>query len=199
MGRALFVGAGASAEAGYPITARLTYPLADYIVNYRRHHRGETSRLYEYLGSIYCVEEAALERASEQWQQFLKSSVDGKLFPLETPTFLPSIIEIISMIDIALAEGWSFGPSRLARRGTGKGGRELVGNELRRVRERTIEALVIAFRRLRDVRDDELIKEFARQLNELDSVITTNWDILLDDALAACAALDAVIYSSIRS
>lgn len=164
------------------MTAWLTYALADYMVDYRKRHNGKTSRLYEYLGSVYNVEDAALDAASKQWRKFLKTA--GSSLP--SPIFLPSIIEILSIIDIALAEAWSFGPSRRPRDGRGIAFRELVGNELRRVRERAIEALVIAFRQLHQRRSNDLVVKLASQFQEHDSIVTTNWDILLDDAILVC-------------
>ena len=186
MARAFFVGAGASAEAGYPITALLTYAVADYVVEYGRRHNGETNRLFEYLGSVYNAKETALESASKKWREFLESSGIAGSNNLPAPIFLPSIIEILSIIDIALAEDWSFGPSRLPRRGRENSYREFVGNELRRVRERVVEALAWAFRQLHQRRSNDLIIKLARQFGERDIVITTNWDILLDEALLKC-------------
>ena len=189
MASAFFVGAGASAEAGYPITAALTYALADYVVEYRRRHNGKSSRLFEYLASVYNAKEDALEDASRTWRKYLETAAVTGCNNLPAPVFLPSIIEILSIIDIAVAEDWSFGPSSVASGSLGNNHRELVGNELRRVRDRVVEALARAFRQLHQNRSHDIIAKLAGLFSPGDTVITTNWDVLLDDALSMCTGV----------
>ena len=183
MSKLFFIGAGASAEAGYPITKWLTYPIADYLLQYRKNHNNETSRLEQYLGSIYHLNEQALAEAAEQWQLFLHPR-RAMPEPLPELDFLPSIIEILSIIDLAIAEQWSFGPSRLLKRSKSKEYREFTGNELNRVRDRVLEALVVAFRQLENQRNSSrAISNLVGSLEVNDTIITTNWDQVLDHAI----------------
>jgi NAD-dependent SIR2 family protein deacetylase len=181
MRKIFFVGAGASAQAGYPITRYLTYPLAAYMTEHAERHGGKPSRLYEYLKSVYCVSDSALLKAAKEWKRFVE---DAREVLSNAEDFLPSIIEILSIIDIAASEGWSLGPSEV-RTGRQKP-REFVGND------RIIEALVIAFRDLKAARsENDVTTRLVKRMSADDAIITTNWDVLLDEAIAQSTSAPA--------
>ena len=122
-----FMGAGTRAAAGYPITKWLTYPVAHYLCRYRRENNKQPSRLEEYLSTTYSTTIAGLQKPSKLWTSF----VNSKQARVETlpDHFMPNIIEILSIIEIAIADDWSFGPRGFVRPGRKR--RQFKGNELK--------------------------------------------------------------------
>ncbi|WP_161634541.1 SIR2 family protein [Mesorhizobium loti] len=183
MSKAFLIGAGASAEAGYPITKWLTYPVAHYLDQYRKKKRGKPSRLEQYLATVYSLDRHGMGPAALLWHDFVNPPEGQNPLALPDSDLMPSIIEILSVIDIAIAEQWSLGPSQdeyLQHRKS----REFKGNELQRVRERVVGALLTGFMELDRTRPYyEAFKILAKSLARDDVVVTTNWDTLLDRAM----------------
>jgi hypothetical protein len=90
MGRMFFMGAGASAAAGYPLTKWLTYPVAHYLWRYRQEKKDRPSRLEEYLATTYSLDASALAEPAKLWDAFVNSSHDGTRPPLPDPEFMPA-------------------------------------------------------------------------------------------------------------
>ncbi|TBF24878.1 MULTISPECIES: SIR2 family protein [Rhizobium] len=178
--RVFFLGAGASVPDGYPITAWLVCAVAAFLQRHRE-SRGSVSRLEQYLNSVYGLERDELDASAEMWRQYI---ADAQAFTRQTfDSKLPEIIELLSMIDLAIAEGESFGPG-----GDKSRPREFRGNELVRVRERAVEALVMGFGQVRESRLKRngihpVAQGFTSSLTDRDIVITTNWDTLIEEAL----------------
>jgi SIR2-like domain len=179
-GRLFFLGAGASVPDGFPVTAALICAVAAFLEDYRSRH-GRPSRLEQYLGSVYGLGANEFGPAAAQWNSYLG---DAGLFDRERPASeLPGIIELLSVIDMAIADGSSFGPStdNRAKR------REFRGNELVRVRERAVEGLARGFTLLREVRRSQgsprVTETFVRALAPGDILVTTNWDTLIAEAV----------------
>ncbi|MER9255366.1 SIR2 family protein [Mesorhizobium sp. M0598] len=183
MSKVFFIGAGGSAEAGYPITKWLIYPVAHYLFEYRRKNQQRSSRLEQYLATVYSLENAGLERAAREWHEFVNTPVGHVPSALPNSELMPSIIEILSIIDVAIAEQWSLGPSFDESSAGGKP-RELKGNELHRIRERLVAALLDGFMNLGRTRPyHPAFESLAKGVCQGDVVVTTNWDTLLDQAI----------------
>ncbi|MGO7377509.1 SIR2 family protein [Rhizobium ruizarguesonis] len=183
MSKVFLIGAGASAEAGYPITKELIYPVAHYLVEYKKNEKGRPSRLEQYLGTVYSLDEHGLESAACLWDEFVNVPSGQAPKRLPDTELMPSIMEILSVVDVAIAEQWSLGPSREGHSPSRKS-RELKGNELQRVRERLVAALLTGFMQLDRTRPyHHAFELLAKSLHRDDVVVTTNWDTLLDRAI----------------
>jgi NAD-dependent SIR2 family protein deacetylase len=174
--RVFFIGAGASAADGFPVTRDLMSALA-YAVDRYDPEDSHTHRLYEYLHTVYGVSGRAIRSAAAAWLAFL-----GKRGRIAAQPSLPSIIEMLSVLDIVCQEGLSLGPAA-GRRRARSAHRNLDSLELRRVRDRVQQALIEQFTALQRRRRPSTFEAFVRTLGPTDVVITTNWDLLLDRAL----------------
>lgn len=178
MNRVYFLGAGASVPDGYPVTAWLSAAVAAFLEDYRA-ARGRPSRLEQYLVAVYGLNRHLLSEGARRWKNY---TTDRDAFAKDpVGSELPSIIELLSIIDMAIADGSSFGPSI-----DGTRTREFRGNELVRVRDRIVEALVRGFSQVQENRrasGHPVAENFVRGLAGKDVVITTNWDTLVEEAV----------------
>jgi hypothetical protein len=178
MTRLFFLGAGASAADGYPVTRELMYPVAAYLIG--RNVRNDPSRLFQYLWTVYGSPEATIAGAAASWKAFV-----DKRSTLAGAEGLPDIIELLSILDVAITDDLSFGPTPPIPKYPKIESRQLLGNELKRIRDRAIRALVNGFVELRmsGGRDSPNTRRFVECISGRDAVVTTNWDTLLDTAL----------------
>ncbi|RVG20628.1 SIR2 family protein [Sinorhizobium meliloti] len=178
--RVYFLGAGASVPDGYPVTAWLSCAVAAFL-KYYRDVKGRESRLESYLTSVYGLNPAEIDSSAEMWDKYID---DELVFTSSFNSAMPEIIDLLSMLDLAIFENASFGPG-----GDEKRRREFRGNELVRVRERVVEALVTGFGRVQRSRRRKhnghhpVAESFVRRLSGDDVVVTTNWDTLVEEAL----------------
>ncbi len=137
--RVYFLGAGASVPDGYPVTAWLSCAVAAFL-KYDREVKGRESRLETFLTSVYGINRAEIDSSAEMWDKYID---DELAFTSPFESAMPEIIDLLSMLDLAIVDNASFGPG-----GNEKSRREFRGNELVRVRERVVEGLVTGFGRV---------------------------------------------------
>ena len=177
MSRAFFIGAGASVADGFPVTRDLMAALA-YVMHHYNRRGSRTHRLFDYLNTVYGVSREDVGAAAAAWEAFVqrRERIDASL--------LPSIIEMLSVLDTVCQEGMSLGPAARPKGSTGSR-RNLDPNELRRIRDRVQKGLIEQFATLHRRRDPVTFDRLVRTLEPEDVLITTNWDLLLDRALEA--------------
>ncbi len=171
--RLFFLGAGASVADGVPLTSKLILGVAASLADPAHHSvKGPFRGIPELLERLYGVSRRDLKAASGFWPK----GGSG------TPPPLPTITEVLSLIDCLLAEDGVAGsyPRRgeLARR-------PLHARELDRLRTRIVRAFTVAMSRLATkTGPGSTCEALAAKLTAQDTVVTTNWDGLLDRALA---------------
>lgn len=177
MKRVFFLGAGASKAAGMPLTNELTAGVA-YSLLSKEDPREE--RISDYLLKVHQVERTHLEAGYHYWKTTYVDRGTGASKPSKAPiSQLPSIIYILSLIDVFLSEDCvvydrarEHYPKQVDRR------------ELDRIRERSIQCIAHAFDEISEtIQPPAWLVNFVRSLSSTDdTLITTNWDILLDKA-----------------
>ncbi len=178
MSRVFVIGAGASVDDGFPVTSDLIAALA-HTVKGRSARHSSTHRLYDYLHTVYDVPSEEIGKAAKAWDDFLRT---GKRIEQSA---LPSIIEVLSVLDTVMEDGMSLGPAANPRSPADTRRRNLDPNELRRIRDRVQNALIEQFAALHRRRRPETFRRLVSTLRRDDVVVTTNWDLLLDHALEA--------------
>src|SRR6185436_12665717 len=148
-----------------------------YAVQHRRRGDVHSRRLSEYLDTAYAVPRETFAQAARAWETFV-----AKRKRMASPS-LPSIIEMLSVLDTICQEGMNLGPAARPPGGTRSARLNLDALELRRVRDRVQTALIEEFGRLQARRRPRTFDRFVAGLSRDDVVITTNWDLLLDRAL----------------
>jgi hypothetical protein len=191
MPRAFFLGAGASKADDFPLTRELLCALGHYLSTSRRAvKRGR--ELADFLVGAFGVHFEDLRQAAKLWKQHLaaaKGRPSGNGPPGGTrsagvakpPEQLPHLTDILSALDILLMEegGLGIGPHS---------SRALKGEMLRKAREQVATAIAEGFNelhrvwKLRRERKPMIVDDFARAIGTGDVLVTTNWDILLDEA-----------------
>jgi NAD-dependent SIR2 family protein deacetylase len=174
--RAFFLGAGASCADGFPLTSDIVYGLAHTMLR----DRDKYKRPLSFLRTVFRVTRQDLEHGANRWEALKRQERPQDL----TPVLLPDIVELLSLLDVLIADESLVGGR--TRRGKGNV-RPFSPRELSRVREHIGRAVYAAFSSL--VSDGqgkpygETSKAFVNALNRDDTVVTTNWDLLLDIAL----------------
>jgi len=165
-----FLGAGASAAEGLPTTTQLNYGVAQWL----RDCGERGSHLRAYYKDLYGLGVNSIRAAAAQWDAFLKP---GRNHTFPERSKLPDLIETLSLLDACIGEDQSLGVSSL-RNGSGRA--DMNPGFLRRVRQQLAFALGIAVQeasfRVR-ARHTRLLTD---SLGPEDTIISTNWDILVD-------------------
>ncbi|MDE3831993.1 hypothetical protein LOF21_25415 [Sinorhizobium meliloti] len=104
--RVYFLGAGASVPDGYPVTAWLSCAVAAFL-KYDREDKGRESRLETYLASVYGINRAEIDSSAEMWDKYID---DELAFTSPFESAMPEIIDLLSMLDLAIVDNASFGP-----------------------------------------------------------------------------------------
>jgi len=200
-----FLGAGASHDDGFPLTRHLIAGVAHYLEHPTAHATDVESRydvecVRAYLRTVYRVKDADLLRASQAWEKCVQPRGTWDL-----PSSLPDLTEVLSALDILIDEEWALGryEGRFPCSGGGTvpgqelgpaqpeiSSRSMDARELRTIRRAFNRALAYSFTALDRQRIEDTgqlrgltTTRFARLLRTGDTVITSNWDILLDRAL----------------
>lgn len=170
MGSVFFLGAGASAADGLPVTNELDFAIAHHIAT-----APDSDPILNFYRFVYGVDPSGLARPSSQWRKFCK---DNRQRPKGEPG-VPSIVEVLSVIDLCIRERRSFGPD--ARPKDFK--REFDDAALVDIRRALVAVLQEATKRPGHGRRKHGGQLLAQLLTPEDTVITTNWDIVVDYAL----------------
>lgn len=186
MGTAYFLGAGASKADNFPLTRELLGAIGAYL--YPKPGKTSGKELREFLTTVFGVEPKDLRTAASQWRRLVgsKSKARGSRRSARPevympPEQLPDLTDVLSALDILLAEQSSIGSAKDSKRA-------LKGSTLLRARSQIVQAIAQGFRRLHQVRTDQneespmVVEDFIRSISGSDVLITTNWDILLDCA-----------------
>ncbi len=173
MSTAYFIGAGASRAAGYPLTDDLFGAIAWAIRRAPEAKKGPLARrLAAYLHTIHGVSRATLDASADDFEStFIRKEGGERRMPPH-----PSVVDILSMLDVLFAEGSH--PGSYARGGRGE---VLNERELHRTRERLVGAICLALNPLE--RHSDLFLRFVERVRPGDVIVTTNWDFLIDTAL----------------
>lgn len=169
--RVYFIGAGASKQDRYPLTNELKHGIAWAIL-------ADSSRfklLRAYLAYLYNVREAALEESAQIWDS-LRQRAGGRLQPGGSQ--VPDVTDLLSTLDWMIREQSSFGP------GLHPGGRGEPSSprELATVRDLVVQALCYCLGTYGPLDAASTTHGFMNLIRPDDSLITTNWDVLLDAA-----------------
>lgn len=175
MKTAYFLGAGASAADGLPVTSELNFGVAAWLQD----NKGRAKRsLCAFYKDLYNVSPEDIERAANHWNKFLERK--GRLPP---SCGLPNLVETLSLIDVCLAEEQSLGMSSIRRKDARKFLVEMNSTFLRLVRRQLTLAVATAVHDAVLEREAPLTDQFVRSLDAEDTLISTNWDMLLDRCL----------------
>lgn len=189
--RTFFLGAGASRAAGYPLSSELIAGVADYVCapktfsELSKNDLLDADRLRDYLFSVYGTSEKQLKDAAECWTA-LASSGGPTWKQQRLLRQLPDLTEILSCIDIFTQEDLSVGPYRPECQYRFQPRRLIDARELRSLRRAFSRALAHGFHKLDlafAASKPSLTDRFVSHLGPRDSVVTSNWDILVDRAL----------------
>jgi hypothetical protein len=169
--RVFFLGAGASKQDRFPLTNELKHGLAWAIL----HDRARFDLLAAHLQYLYNVQDGVLEESARIWDG-LRQRADGELRTDHSQ--IPDVTDLLSTLDWMIREQSSFGPSRHTDDSTE---RSLAG-ELAGVRDLVVQALCYCLGTYDDLTSASTTRDFIQLIRPADSLITTNWDLLLDAA-----------------
>jgi hypothetical protein len=198
MPRAFFLGAGASKADKFPLTRELLCAVSAYLKpSLKKVTRGK--ELGEFLQTAFGARLVDLRTAADLWQRHVVAVRDGGTKIDFPPEDLPNLTDVLSALDILLAEESGFGPAREA--GRNRSSRALKGISLRKAREHVATALALGFNELhnnlpRTAARSLVIDRFVNAIGGDDVLITTNWDILLDEARDRRFGTTAIDYGS---
>lgn len=166
-----FIGAGASKQDRFPLTNELKHGLAWAILQ-------DPSRfqlLAAHLQYLYHVQHDALEESTEIWGELRQRTKDQ----LQTDrSQIPDVTDLLSTLDWMIREQSSFGPSL----DPGDSPERSSPGELARVRDLVVQALCYSLGTYDDLNTASTTRDFVQLMRPDDSLITTNWDLLLDAA-----------------
>jgi NAD-dependent SIR2 family protein deacetylase len=175
---AFFLGAGASAADGVPVTAQLNFGVSAYLAE-----KGLDTALGRFYVSGFGITSQLVFRDAQNWREYL---TEGTTLP--DSSALPDLTETLSLLDVCIADNHGLGPERA---GIKSGSKECaisdVNNEmLRRARSDLVEALRFAIVRAvsRITRRMSATKELVSRMRDHDFVVTTNWDYLVEKQLS---------------
>jgi hypothetical protein len=173
VGITYFLGAGASAADGLPLTSHLDFGIASFL-----HERGLDTPLGRYYNHAFCVTASDCADDAKKWRSFMRTGSTPNV-----PSKLPYIVETLSLLDVCIAEGSSLGPhqSKTTLRQF-----ELSNAGLRDARAELVDAvrfsIVQAVRRV--TRSMPATEALISRLKPGDTIVTTNWDYLLEKKLS---------------
>ena len=180
--RVFFFGAGASRAAGYPLTEHLACGVAHSLLGAKE---PEFAPLLDYLAMVHKVCGDALVDGRKFWAGW---NANGSGPPGAMPAGLPSIIHVLSLLDVFISED-------LVLYDQEESGGQVDRRRMEEIRERLIQCLAIAFKRFDSSSRSGAgwLRSFVGGLSTAaDALITTNWDLLLDKAVFESARKNRV-------
>ena len=169
--RVYFIGAGASKQDRFPLTNELKHGIAWSIL--KDPERFELLALH--LRYLYNVHDADLETGAEIWNDLKQRSNDRTK---TDHTQVPDVTDLLSTLDWMIREQSSFGPGLQA----GDSAKHSDVNELAGVRDLVVQALCYCLGTYDELSSASTTCDFVKLIRPNDSLITTNWDLLLDAA-----------------
>jgi SIR2-like domain len=169
--RVYFIGAGGSKQDRFPLTNELKHGIAWAILQ-------DPSRfelLAAHLQYLYNVQDVALEESAQIWAGLRQRANDR---PQTDCSQMPDVTDLLSTLDWMIREQSSFGPSLH----TGDSAERSSAGELARVRDLVVQALCYCLGTYDDLNAASTTRDFIQLVRPDDSLVTTNWDLLLDAA-----------------
>jgi hypothetical protein len=168
-GRVYFLGAGASKQDRFPLTSELKHGIGWAILE----KPARFALLAAHLKYLYYVDDADLGQSADVWTG-LKRRAPG---PVDARSQLPDVTDLLSTLDWMLREQSSFGPGLHTA-----GSAPWAGGELAIVRDLVVQALCYCLGTYDDLSAASATRSFIEVVRPGDTLITTNWDLLLDAA-----------------
>jgi NAD-dependent SIR2 family protein deacetylase len=168
--RVFFIGAGASKQDKFPLTNELKYGLAWAICK----EKTRLQPLKEHLRYLYNVQENTLKAGTAFWDRKLQADNSQQ----DDLGKLPDVTDLLSTLDWMIREESSFGPGL----NTGKSEVSKSAIELAYIRDLVVQALCYSLDLYMELKDASTSCNFIEHVKPNDSIITTNWDLLLDAA-----------------
>ena len=169
-GRVYFIGAGASKQDRFPLTNELKHGIAWAILN----DQSRFKLLAHHLQYLYYVSDETVEKSANIWESLGEQASD----PQAGRCQIPDVTDLLSTLDWIIREQSSFGPGLHA--GDSKSSSPI--DELSEVRDLVVQALCCSLAVYHELHPACTTGEFIKLIRPEDSLITTNWDLLLDAA-----------------
>jgi hypothetical protein len=185
-GRVYFLGAGASKQDGYPLSSDLRHGIAWALWKNEERFRPLRSHL-EYL---YNIDDDLLEQSAGTWERLREGGTNPT--PADAKQ-LPDVTDLLSTLDWMIREQSSFGPGLHADAPV----EQSLPAQLATVRDYVVQALCVSLGSYRDLGSASTARELMQLVGPEDSLITTNWDLLLDAARDATFGSSDVDYGTI--
>jgi hypothetical protein len=169
--RVYFLGAGASKQDRFPLTNELKHGIAWAI-------RKDSSRfglLAAHLHYLYNVQDVELDESAGIWASLRQRANDRSQ---TDHSQVPDVTDLLSTLDWMIREQSSFGPSL----NIGGSAERSSSGELAQVRDLVVQALCYCLGTYDDLNAASTTRDFLQLVRPGDSLITTNWDLLLDAA-----------------
>ena len=183
-GNVYFVGAGASKQDKFPLTSELKHGIAWAI-------QREPSRfqlLTDHLAYLYHVSDKTLETSAGIWEDLCAPATE----PEAKRCQIPDVTDLLSTLDWIIREQSSFGP---ALESASREKRSRI-DELPQVRDLVVQALCYSLGIYHDSHKAATTEEFINLITPNDSLITTNWDLLLDKTRHAKFGSEPIDYGT---
>jgi hypothetical protein len=169
--RVYFIGAGASKQDRFPLTHELKHGIAWAILEDPSRFR----MLAAHLQYLYGVQHVALAESAQVWADLRKRSNDRQQTGRSQ---VPDVTDLLSTLDWMIREQSSFGPGLHTDDST----EGSSAGELAWVRDLIVQALCYCLGTYDDLNGASTTRDFLQLVRPGDSLITTNWDLLLDAA-----------------
>ena len=169
--RVYFIGAGASKQDRFPLTNELKHGIAWAILR----DRSRFELLAAHLQYLYNVQDIELEESARIWDGLRQRANDR---PQTGHSQVPDVTDLLSTLDWMIREQSSFGPGLH----TGDSAERSSAGELAGVRDLVVQALCYCLGTYDDLNAASTTRDFIQLVRPDDSLITTNWDLLLDAA-----------------
>ena len=169
-GKVYFIGAGASKQDKFPLTNELKHGIAWAI----QQERSRFKLLTEHLTYLYHVSDQGIDTSASIWDDLCSPKINSQPKRCQ----IPDVTDLLSSLDWIIREQSSFGPSFDA----GKQKERSKIDELPEVRDLVVQALCYSLGSYHDSHKAVTTEEFINRISPRDSLITTNWDLLLDKA-----------------
>jgi hypothetical protein len=164
-----FIGAGASKQDRFPLTNELKHGIAWAIL----HDPSRFEILAAHLRYLYNVQDVMLEEGAQNWTRLRQRASDRSQ---TDHSQVPDVTDLLSTLDWMIREQSSFGPGL----NLGDAAEPSSARELAAVRDLVVQALCYCLGTYDDLDAATTTRGFLQLIRPDDSLITTNWDLLLD-------------------
>jgi hypothetical protein len=168
-GRVYFVGAGGSKQDRFPLTNELKHGIAWAILR----DPVRFALLGAHLRHLYNVPDGELGKSAQIWDALKQRTRDQEKTGRSQ---VPDVTDLLSTLDWMIREQGSFGP------GDGEPSVRSSSAALSDVRDLVVQALCLCLGTYDDLSGASTTRSLVNLIGAGDTLITTNWDLLLDAA-----------------